>query len=180
MSLRFTAFAALRHLRAGRRRVTAALFSVAGVTVGVATLTAVLGVMNGFQLGFIESILEISSYHLQLELPGGGRLDEQALERLRGLPGVLAVVPFSEHQLLAEGRLEPRGCLLRGLPAGVADLDAGFAQRLSLEEGALNLDGPAQVVLGAELARYLGVGVGDAVGLLSLGAGWTPSATRIL
>jgi len=180
MSLRFAAFAASRHLRAGGRRISAALFSVVGVTVGVATLTAVLGVMNGFQLGFIESILEISSYHLQLEMPGGGRLDQQALERLRRLPGVRAVVPFSEHQLLAEGRLDPRGCLLRGLPAGVAFLDAGFAAGLALADGTLDLDGPAQVVLGAELARYLGVGVGDAVGLLALGDGLAPERRTYL
>jgi lipoprotein-releasing system permease protein len=180
MSLRFASFAALRHLRAGGRRVTAALFSVAGVAVGVATLTAVLGVMNGFQLGFIDSILEISSYHLQLELPGGGRLEEQALERLRRLPGMRAVVPFSEHQLLAEGRLGPRGCLLRGLPAGVAGLDAAFAERLAMVDGALALAGPAQVVLGAELARYLGVAVGDAVGLLELGGGLQPERRTYL
>ncbi len=180
MSLGFTAFAALRHLRAGGRRVTAALFSVVGVTVGVATLTAVLGVMNGFQLGFIDSILEISSYHLQLELPRGARLGEQELERLRRLPGVRAVVPFSEYQLLAEGRLGPRGCLLRGLPAEVSALDSGFAERLSVEEGSLDLSGPAQVVLGAELARYLGVGVGDAVGLLALGGGLEPERRTYL
>jgi lipoprotein-releasing system permease protein len=180
MSLRFAAFAASRHLRAGGRRISAALFSVVGVTVGVATLTAVLGVMNGFQLGFIESILEISSYHLQLAMPGGGRLDEQALERLRRLPGVRAVVPFSEQQLLAEGRLDPRGCLLRGLPAEVSSLDAGFAARLALADGTLDLDGPAQVVLGAELARYLGVGVGDAVGLLALGDGLAPERRTYL
>ena len=180
MSLRFAAFAASRHLRAGGRRISAALFSVVGVTVGVATLTAVLGVMNGFQLGFIESILEISSYHLQLEMPGGGRLEEQALERLRRLPGVRAVVPFSEQQLLAEGRLDPRGCLLRGLPAGVSSLDDGFTARLALTDGTLDLDGPAQVVLGAELARYLGVGVGDAVGLLALGEGLAPERRTYL
>jgi len=39
--------------------------SVAGIAVGVMTLTVVLAVMNGFQLGFIENIVEISSYHLQ-------------------------------------------------------------------------------------------------------------------
>jgi lipoprotein-releasing system permease protein len=84
---------------------------------------------------------------------------------------VRAVVPFAESQLVAEGRLEPRGCLLRGLPSGVAALDAGFAGRLRMVDGELDLGGPAQVVLGAELARYLGVGVGDAVGLLELGGG---------
>jgi lipoprotein-releasing system permease protein len=136
--------------------------------------------MNGFQLGFIESILEVSSYHLQLELPGGRPLGEEALERLRRLPGVRAVVPFSERQLLAEGRLAPRGCLLRGLPPEVASLDEGFASRLQLVDGTLDLDGPAQVVLGVELARYLGVGVGDAVGLLALGSGLEPERRTYL
>jgi lipoprotein-releasing system permease protein len=153
---------------------------VAGVTVGVATLTAVLGVMNGFQLGFIESILEVSSYHLQLEMPGGARLGEEALERLRGLPGVRAVVPFAEAQVLAEGGQAPRGCLLRGLPADAAAQDAGFAERLRLADGDLDLGGPAQVVLGVELARYLGVGVGDAVGLLALGGGLEPERRTYL
>jgi lipoprotein-releasing system permease protein len=182
MSLRFTAFAAFRQFRSGRRSggVTAALFSVAGVTVGVAALTAVLGVMNGFQLGFIESILEVSSYHLQLELPGGERLEAEALERLRQLPGVRAVVPFAEAQLLAEGSHEPRGCLLRGLPADVAALDGGFAERVRMVDGEMDLGGPAQVVLGVELARYLGVGVGDAVGLLALGGGLDPERRTYL
>ncbi len=42
------------------------LLSAAGIAVGVMTLTVVLAVMNGFQLGFIESIVEVSSYHLQV------------------------------------------------------------------------------------------------------------------
>ena len=50
------------------------LLSVLGIAVGVMTLTVVLAVMNGFQLGFIESIVEISSYHLQLQpVPTGAR-----------------------------------------------------------------------------------------------------------
>ena len=182
MSLRFTAFAAFRHFRSGRRGSGAAatLFSVAGVTVGVATLTAVLGVMNGFQLGFIESILEVSSYHLQLESPGGGRLEAQTLERLRRLAGVRAVVPFSETQLIAEGLYDPRGCLLRGLPADVTALDGAFGERLRIVDGDWDLSGPAQVVLGVELARYLGVGVGDAVTLLALGGELAPERRTYL
>ncbi len=57
---------ALRFVRTRRRGGSpSAVLSLVGVAVGVMTLTVVLGVMNGFQLGFIESIVEISSYHLQ-------------------------------------------------------------------------------------------------------------------
>ena len=58
------------------------------------TLTVVLAVMNGFQLGFIESIVEISSYHLQVQpvrTPGGsavpGRTGLATAARVRGSPG---------------------------------------------------------------------------------------------
>ena len=59
---------AARYFRTQRRDRgnASALLSVAGIAVGVMTLTVVLAVMNGFQLGFIESIVEISSYHLQV------------------------------------------------------------------------------------------------------------------
>jgi lipoprotein-releasing system permease protein len=171
MSLRFVAFAAFRHLRSGRRGsgAAAAILSVAGVAVGVMTLTAVLGVMNGFQLGFIDSILDVSSYHLQLELPGGRRLEPDTLERLRHLPGIRSAVPFSESQVVAEGLFSPRGLLLRGLPANVTRLDPGFRERLKIVEGRFDLSEPDDVVLGVELGRYLGVGVGDVVTLLTLG-----------
>ena len=68
---------AARYLRTGRRDSgnASTFLSVAGIAVGVMTLTVVLAVMNGFQLGFIESIVEISSYHLQLRPDGPDRRD---------------------------------------------------------------------------------------------------------
>jgi lipoprotein-releasing system permease protein len=174
MNARFVALAALRYFRSRRRGSggTATVLAVLGVAVGVMTLTAVLGVMNGFQLGFIESILEVSSYHLQLEPAGGQALPAATLERLRGVRGVRAVVPFTEEQALVEGRFtSPRGCLLRGLPPAVAEVDAGFAAHVRLVEGEWDLSGPASIVLGVELARYLGVGTGDAITVLGLDGG---------
>ena len=66
---------AARYFRTRRRDRgnVSSLLSVAGIAVGVMTLTVVLGVMNGFQLGFIEAIVGVSSYHLQLEPPRGSR-----------------------------------------------------------------------------------------------------------
>lgn len=170
MRARFIAFTAFRYFRSKRRSSggTATLLSVLGVGVGVMTLTAVLGVMNGFQLGFIESILEVSSYHLQIE--AGGELPEPSLEALRRLPMVRAVVPFTEQQVIVEGRYSgPRGCLIRGLPVDVAGLDRGFSERLEMVEGSFDLSSSMGIVLGAELARHLGIGSGDTVSVLTLG-----------
>jgi lipoprotein-releasing system permease protein len=144
------------------------MLAILGVAVGVMALTAVMGVMNGFQLGFIESILEISSYHLQirdLQEPPSAAL----LESLRGVSGVRSAVPFSEHQVIIEGRFsDPRGCLIRGLPADVEILDPTFFATLELVSGEFALEESGAIVLGVELSRHLGVGVGDGVSILSL------------
>jgi lipoprotein-releasing system permease protein len=132
------------------------------------TLISVLGVMNGFQLGFIEDILSISSYHLRITLPGG-KLTTAELGRMRSVPGVKAVVPFLDIQTLITGRLSDfHAALVRGVPANVARLDPGLARHLNPIEGSLYLAGDHSIVIGFELARTLGVKVGDSVSIVSL------------
>ena len=41
--------------------------AVLGIFVGVFALTVIISVMNGFQLSFNESILEVSSYHVRVD-----------------------------------------------------------------------------------------------------------------
>ncbi len=170
MKSRFISFMGLRYFRSRRRGVggTSTVLAILGVAVGVMALTAVMGVMNGFQLGFIESILEISSYHIQirgLNAPAAS----QVLESLRRLPAVRSAVPFTEHQVIIEGRFsDPRGCLIRGLPTDVQRLDPSFFQTLEIVSGDFTLEQPGAIVLGVELSRHLGVGVGDGVSILSL------------
>ena len=64
-SLRWISFVSKRFAsvdRKGRSAVTSFLATL-GICVGVMTLIVVISVMNGFQMSFIDSILEISSYH---------------------------------------------------------------------------------------------------------------------
>lgn len=61
-------FVARRHVRSRRRNKgnTTSIFSILGIAAGAMTLVAVLSVMNGFQLGTIEDILEMDSYHVRI------------------------------------------------------------------------------------------------------------------
>ena len=52
--------------RKGRSAVTSFLATL-GICVGVMTLIVVISVMNGFQMSFIDSILEISSFHARVQ-----------------------------------------------------------------------------------------------------------------
>lgn len=169
MSAGPVAFLAFRYLRSRRRHrgVGAPLLSLIGLAVGVLALNAVLAVMNGFQLTFIESLLELSSSHLRWTPPEGVSAVE-AETRLRAVPGVRAVVPTTEGQtLVASAWGGRRGAVLRGFPADALERDPGFALHLGLLEGA-RMPGPGQVLLGSELARALGVLAGDQVELTAL------------
>ena len=51
--------------RTGRAAATSVLATL-GICLGVTTLIVIMSVMNGFQMSFIDTILEVSSYHLQV------------------------------------------------------------------------------------------------------------------
>ncbi|MCL2130005.1 MAG: ABC transporter permease [Treponema sp.] len=121
-------FVAARYVSRGRKTTPSSIFSVLGIATGVLALIVIIAVMNGFQLGFIESILEISSGHLRLE---GIPLDAGIDEKLISVPGVLSVLPFKELNVLLRGRQAgPRGALVRGVPANALELDRGLALKL--------------------------------------------------
>ncbi len=164
-------FTAARYL-SGRKRSgssPSSLLAVLGIAVGVMALTVILAVMNGFQLGFIETILELSSYHVRIELPRGASPSEEALRRLRSLPQISSASPFSEFQALARGkRRAQQACVVRALPPDVLLNDPGMAEKLEIEAGSFDLSARGAIVLGAELARQLGVVPGDSVSLFSL------------
>jgi lipoprotein-releasing system permease protein len=181
---------AARYFRTKRRNAgnASSLLSVAGIAIGVMTLTVVLAVMNGFQLGFIDSIVEISSYHLQCRADLGGTaadtppaLDSGLAMRIRAVTGVTAVVPFVERQALVEGVFQrPRACSVRAVPPELLSLDPVQGRMLDLREGSFSLSDQRSLVIGSELAAALGARVGDALSLTSYatGAGGRPSPRR--
>ncbi|MDR3146885.1 MAG: ABC transporter permease [Treponema sp.] len=161
-------FVASRHVRRGRGKSPSPIFAVLGIATGVLALTVIIAVMNGFQLGFIENILEISSYHLRLEdFPPE---DTEALRQsLLSTPGVVAAVPFCEFQALVRGdRDRQAGLLIRGLPPEAVELDRGLASKLEFEAGSFNIAREGTILLGTELARSLSAQVGDEVTIFSV------------
>jgi lipoprotein-releasing system permease protein len=161
-------FAASRYVRRSRGNSPSPVFAILGIATGVLALTVIIAVMNGFQLGFIESILEISSYHLRVMDIAPDKAAALA-EELAGTAGVSAAVPFSEFQaLIRGGRNGQRGILIRALPPDVLEIDAGMASRLEFEAGSFNITGDRSILLGIELARSLGARLGDEITLFSI------------
>ncbi len=166
MKNRWTWFVALRYIFKGRGN--SPVLSVLGIATGVLALIVIIAVMNGFQLGFIESILEISSYHLRIENIEKEKIT-QAREILLSVQGIEAVVPFREFQALGRGRRPgQQAVLVRGLPEDAIEQDTSMASRLEFEEGSFDLSSNGSVLLGTELARRLSLNLGDSITLYSI------------
>jgi len=159
-------FVASRYIFKGRSN--SPVLAVLGIATGVLALIVIIAVMNGFQLGFIESILEISSYHLRLESfpPEKAGVIEQ---RMLSIDGVDAAIPFMEFQALARGRSSGQQAVFaRGLRPDAFEVDKKMQNRLEFEDGYFDLSKTGYILLGTELARHLSLGVGDEVSLFSI------------
>jgi lipoprotein-releasing system permease protein len=171
-----------RYTRAGRatRRNGFISFisgvSMLGIALGVAALIIVLSVMNGFQKEVRDRMLGVVS-HIEVYGPGGGVLPDldRTMREARSHPQVRGAAPFVAAQALIARGEDMRGALVRGIdPARepeVTDLArtvrAGVLERL--------VPGEFGVVLGAELARALGVREGDPVTMIAPGGQVTPA-----
>ena len=147
-----------------------------GIALGVAALIIVLSVMNGFQKEVRDRMLGVVS-HIEIYASGGQALPDvqQTLAQAKAHPQVVGAAPFIAAQaLLARGE-DMKGIMVRGIDPAleheVTDLVNG-AQAPILKQ---LVPGGFGVVLGAELARALGVRNGDKVTLVAPSGQVTPA-----
>jgi lipoprotein-releasing system permease protein len=171
-----------RYTRAGRatRRNGFISFisgvSMLGIALGVAALIIVLSVMNGFQKEVRDRMLGVLS-HIEIFEPGGQAIPnlDNTLARVRAHPEVLGAAPYVGAQALIARGEDMKGTLVRGIdPAQepqVTDLVADLAKTVLPRL----VPGEFGVILGGELARSLGVAVGDVVTLIAPSGQVTPA-----
>ncbi len=155
--------------RRGRSRVTSFLASL-GICFGVMTLITVISVMNGFQHSFIDSIMEVSSYHIRVQADEETQFD--FLNWCQNEKSVLCVTPFYEAQALMVGRNgRQAAALIRAVPEDILETDEGFKKEFILYNGSFSLNSSNSILLARELAGTLGVGRGGTVNLFALSGG---------
>ncbi|MFW5727235.1 MAG: ABC transporter permease [Spirochaetota bacterium] len=155
--------------RRSGRVLTPSLLSIVGIGVGVTALISVLSVMNGLQLGFIEDILEINSYHIRIS--GDYGAPEAILSELEAIDAVRTSSKFIDSQTLIQGEFSDyHSSLVRAIPEEQVLRDKGLLQQLNMVHGRFSLQGEAVpgVVLGRQLATTLGVGLGDRVQMITM------------
>ena len=162
----FSLFLALKYLKP-KRSVTSVItcVSVLGVLLGVAVVIIVRAVMTGFGDLWEEKILDFKP-HVSLTPYGGGQVvqDEDRLARdLAALPGVVSVSPEIDTRIM----LSFRGRVSAPIVLGVDPDRFRDAYRIGAPRaGVYDLEGDS-IILGVDLARSLGVWVGDDVTVYS-------------
>jgi lipoprotein-releasing system permease protein len=172
MDLPFELFIAVRYLLARRKQAFISLISLisaVGVAVGVMALLIVLALMTGLQ-GELRDRIVGSTAHIYLYKAGGlgdvpGGVDEE-VKKVRALPHVVGAAPVVIGQGLIKSAGATEFMTIKGI---VPDLEPSVTNvARSMKSGSLNALTPvpgsiAGIVLGSDLAKKLGVQLGDSV-----------------
>ena len=178
MALPYELRVGLRYTRAKRRNhfiSFISMISMFGIALGVAALIVVLSVMNGFHTELRGRILAVVA-HVQISGASGEMSEWQHVaEQAAQHPGVLAAAPYIQEQGMLSFGSTVRGVMVRGVVPELENTVDDF--RSHMKKGQLESLVPDSfnIVLGSDLARALGVTVGDKVTLIAPQGAVTPA-----
>jgi lipoprotein-releasing system permease protein len=176
----FEFFVSLRYLKAKRKQTFISIItfiSIGGVALGVTALIVVLAVMSGFENDLKNKILGLNAHVLVLSWDNQVAHYDQLAGQVEKVPGVTGVTPFILTQVLLNTPQKVTGAVLRGLEVDSARrviildriIRTGSWKALEAPTG----DQPETVasmpgiILGQELAKQLGLSLGDPVSVVS-------------
>jgi ABC-type lipoprotein release transport system permease subunit len=157
------------------RNAQRSLIMIAGIAVGLFGLLVYYGVSNGFLDEFVETSIELELAHLQVNKAGylknpvpanAFSADSALVEKLAALPHVAAAAGRFRAAVLINSAEKSGRLVLVGVnpeqESKVTTIPGLVYQGQYLKPG-----DNRRIVLGGELARLLGVGVGDKVVIMA-------------
>lgn len=171
-------FVGLRYLRAKRRNHFISFISfiaVFSLFLGITVILTVLSVMNGFQYEIKDRILSMTAHATVLELDGKLR-DWQTVEKeLKNNPIIKGSAPYVQGQGMIVHGKKVTGAMLSGIDPQQEHNVSRIGEHLldiSLDELRPEEFG---ILLGADLANYLGVEIGEKITVITPQATVTPA-----
>lgn len=182
----------LRYLRAKRSEAFISLItviSIVGVMIGVMTLNIVLAVMTGFEEDLRDRILGFNPHIVLVSYAGTIPNPDEVVQKVRDTPGVAAAAPLVYSQVMLSSGQSVSGVVVRGVPPDMeeavidlkAHLTSGSLEGLGApfevpvegtdndtdKDGRPDMTTLTGVILGQELAKQLGLAIGDPVSVVS-------------
>lgn len=180
-------FIGLRYLKAKRKQTFISVItfiSILGITVGVTALIIVLSVMTGFEDNLKEKILGINANVVVTGLGSGVRNYDHVAEEVKKVPGVTGATPFTYSQAMISSNGGVIGAVIRGLDMKTVGSVTVLPEKIKegsieglktpFQDSALSGTAPG-IILGKELARNIGVELGDTVNVISPMGTMTPA-----
>ena len=163
-------FIGMRYTHAKRRThfiSFISLTSMLGIALGVTALITVLSVMNGFERELRDRILGMAS-HASVTTYNGYLNDwqhvEQAVMKNRN---VIAAAPYVSGETMLSAGNRVSGAIIRGILPGQEGSVSDVIDHIKAGSVDSLKDGSYGIILGNDLAYALGVGLGDAVTVVS-------------
>ena len=169
----FEFFVARRYLFSHRKQAfiyVISLMSIIGVALGVAALVVVLGVYNGLTTDMRDKILGANAHGIVLSyIPDAFGKNPGLRDEILRTPGVTGATPFIYTEVMLSSGDGVKGLMLRGVDPRTAH---GVLSMLkAIKKGSINGletgDGTPGIIIGEELAKHIGLGMGSRVNLLS-------------
>lgn len=164
---------AMRHLRARRKRSLSVVtwLAVIGVALGVTALIGGFSATSGFEQAFRDKVLGITSHVFVREYGFRFRSHRSVDAEIRSTPGVRATSPITFNEAIISAGAGTAGIIVKGIAPErarqVLDLSNYFESGRLDALGPRDADGLDGILLGAELARKIGVDTDDVVTLVS-------------
>jgi lipoprotein-releasing system permease protein len=176
--MKFELFVALRYLKAKRKQTMVSVISfisVLGITAGVTALVIALALSSGFREDIQTKIVGATSYINLQRIDGSAFVDYgDLIARLGRAPHVTGVAPAIFAQVYILSPTHNQGAQLKGIDPALERHISDFFSHV-VEGDPLALDArptpvsadpeapppPGNVIIGKEMARALGVRIGD-------------------
>ncbi|HQO15454.1 MAG TPA: lipoprotein-releasing ABC transporter permease subunit [Methylotenera sp.] len=177
-SLPFELFVGWRYTRAKRKNHFTSFISITsmvGIALGVAVLIIVLSVMNGFGTELRNRILGVAS-HMQVTGINSPLSNWQnVVEQAKTVPQVKAAAPYVMGQGMLSFGQYAQGAIVRGIVPAQEVQVAELGNKMKVGKLDDLHAGEFGIVLGIDLARYLGAELGDKVMLMTPNGQATPA-----
>ena len=168
----FELFVALRYLFSRRKQTfiyIISIMSILGVAIGVGALVVVLGVYNGLTTDMRDKILGANAHAIVMSyIPSAFENRSDILDRVRSVKGVTGATPFIYTEVMLSAGGGVKGVVLRGIDPQSAPAVLSMLRQMRTGSAAdLEREGTPGLIIGEELAKRLGLGMGSRVNLLS-------------
>lgn len=165
----FERLVAARYLRARRKEgfiSVIAGFSLAGISLGVATLIIVMAVMNGFRQELLTRILGVGGHVTVYGTPGPLTDYARVTQRLKSVAGVKDAAPLVTGQAMLTVGRRAGGVAVQGIAPD--DLARRPIIANNIKAGSLaEFLGTDTVLIGTRMATRFGLGVGEQLTLVA-------------